>query len=905
MLLFLNDLVTASIHGSIVILAVIFLRLVLRKTPKKFICLLWLLAGIRLLMPFAIRSDLSLQPELGSVSQVQWQQAETPAPAQQPDVELPLETVTPEKTPAAAPEANVPKTDELQEIHWRTLIPCIWLSVAGLFLLYTTWSYIRLKLLVREAVKIPGGWECDRIDTAFILGFIRPQIYIPMGLSPAVRRHILAHERTHLEKGDHWFKMVGFIALALHWFNPLVWIAYILLCKDIEMACDERVVQFMELQERKEYSAALLSCSTNRVHFAACPVAFGEVSVKYRIKSVLNYKKPSFWISLLGVLAIMFVAVCLVTSPTEKEELPAVPETTVPATEAAAQIQSTFAADLPEEEILNAITAGIQELCSRESCRAASQNRTVYPARETANLSYTAEIYRYGKDALIWQQMDYGTGVLNPADSEVFYGDLHGRHYGDYWVSQGSRSEDSDVNYWATNYSPEGKTVTAVRIENENTVSYDADWPAVWTDAYGYTGTIWVTFRNDGTIASMSRKYQENPAREEGDAFYHESTLTILEDPDPQATYKIIADQAAQCLTEEEREAFREKRNVMTEIPSNKTDYDQDVTTGIVSRQWEFLDKAWHCRIGSEEVKSTGLRQTFEESGSGHVSFQVEEGFWLETFDGTNWQLLKTPLELAPAESRSITVAWERRDSFTIDWSDSYGQLPEGYYRLGRYYTVTMEDGSTETLPCYCKFHIRSQEVDALLKECELGVAKLVNTSDYYLKTWDYLRNEEFHNRIDADSHDMVEEVWRCGEDYYSEITYRYKSDGTTKAVRSTLLRGGKGYDIHNGEVTPVDWVSGRNFDSWSAYMVLFNPTKLVDVWKDPAGTIHVKESSDFYDGIPFEEQRYSFTEDGTLVWYQRLFYNEAGEEILDFELERYRTAEGETREKIDSIKEE
>ena len=169
------------------------------------------------------------------------------------------------------------------------------------------------------AVKIPGGWECDRIETAFILGFIRPNIYIPMGMTPEEQRYILAHERTHLDKGDHWFKMVGFLALALHWFNPLVWAAYILLCKDIEIACDERVVQFMELDERKAYSAALLNCSTNRAHFAACPVAFGEVSVKERIKSVLSYKKPGFWISLVGVIAIVFVAVCLVTSPARKD----------------------------------------------------------------------------------------------------------------------------------------------------------------------------------------------------------------------------------------------------------------------------------------------------------------------------------------------------------------------------------------------------------------------------------------------------------------------------------------------------------------------------------------------------------------------------------------------------------
>ena len=268
---FLDNLLTASIHGSIVILAVILLRLILRKTPKKYICLLWLLAGIRLLMPIEIRSDLSLQAEF------------------------------------TLPSWNLP-----------ALLPWVWGIVAVCFGIYSLVSYLKLKTKVREAVRIRGGWECDKIDTAFILGFIKPRIYIPMGMDRQARKHILEHERTHLDKGDHWIKMIGFLALALHWFNPLVWIAYILLCKDIEMACDERVVQFMELEERKAYSAALLSCSSKQLHFSANPVAFGEVSVKKRILSVLNYKKPSFWISMLGVVAFFFVAICLVTSPTEE-----------------------------------------------------------------------------------------------------------------------------------------------------------------------------------------------------------------------------------------------------------------------------------------------------------------------------------------------------------------------------------------------------------------------------------------------------------------------------------------------------------------------------------------------------------------------------------------------------------
>ena len=332
-----QNILTASFHGSVVILVVMALRLVLKNTPKKFLCMLWLLAGLRLLMPFEIRSDLSLQPQPEPVIQQIIEREIVPvsgellpaAPGtevvlpQSAAGEVPSQSVSVQSLSPAVPEhMDLQQTSisyETRSVGWTSLLPYLWLMVAFLFLVYTVVSYVRLRLLVREAIKIPGGWECDRIETAFILGFIRPRIYIPMGLSKMVRKHILAHERTHLEKGDHWYKMIGFIALALHWFNPLVWAAYILLCKDIEMACDERVVQFMELSERKEYSAALLNCSTNKAHFAACPVAFGEVSVKHRIKSVLKYKKPGFWISLAGVIAIAFVALCLVTSPVEEK----------------------------------------------------------------------------------------------------------------------------------------------------------------------------------------------------------------------------------------------------------------------------------------------------------------------------------------------------------------------------------------------------------------------------------------------------------------------------------------------------------------------------------------------------------------------------------------------------------
>lgn len=324
-----RNVLTASFHGSIVILAVLLLRLILRKAaPKKYLCYLWVLAGLRLLMPFDIQSQFSLQPQTPPGVIVRWEQPASFYPSEEPEKQ-PRQTLTditdphPDGTYEDLPVSNraLPEEPEArvslsgQKAISIPLLPLLWAAVAMAFFGYNIYCYQSLRKKVGNARKIPGGWESDGIETAFILGFIKPRIYIPTQTPQQDRGYILAHERTHLEKGDHWIKMLGFATLAIHWFNPLVWVAYILLCKDIEMACDERVVQFMELQERKEYSTALLNCSSSQVRHAASPVAFGEVNVKNRIQSILAYRNPSFWAGFLSAMAVVFVTVCFVTNP--------------------------------------------------------------------------------------------------------------------------------------------------------------------------------------------------------------------------------------------------------------------------------------------------------------------------------------------------------------------------------------------------------------------------------------------------------------------------------------------------------------------------------------------------------------------------------------------------------------
>lgn len=324
---------SASLYGGVIIGVILLLRLVLKGGPRKYICLLWLLAAVRLLVPFELESSFSLQPDMGEVripGAARLEMVRSSFDSRAEPLELPTETqpdTQPEQSAlwVSSPtviEREVPLSALILE-NYEEILAWVWLCVALGLVLYSIVSYWRLKRSVRGAVILSEGvWLCPEQNTAFVLGFLRPQIYLPAGLTEQERRLVLLHERAHISRGDFWWKLLGFGVLALHWFNPLVWVAYLCLCKDLEMACDERVVRSMDVAERKAYSLALLSCSANRRSIAACPVAFGEVSVKARIKNVLNYRKPLFWVTLAAVIAIIFVAVCFLTSPKDVTQTP-------------------------------------------------------------------------------------------------------------------------------------------------------------------------------------------------------------------------------------------------------------------------------------------------------------------------------------------------------------------------------------------------------------------------------------------------------------------------------------------------------------------------------------------------------------------------------------------------------
>ena len=801
---FLQTVLMTSFHGSIVILAVLLLRLVLRKAPKKFICLLWMLAGIRLLLPIPVESAYSLQPQ---------------------SIQIAIPT------------------------NLRAVLAVIWIGLAIAIGAYSIGSYIHLRRKVLDAVKIPGGWESDRIETAFVLGFIKPKIYIPTGMSRETQKQILAHERTHLEKGDHWIKMIGFVALAVHWFNPLVWVSYILLCKDIEMACDERVVQFMELNERKAYSSALLRCSTNKAHYAACPVAFGEISVKYRIKSILNYRKPSFWISLLAVIAFVFVGVCLMTSPQTVVEVPV--DADVPLREISQEDPATFVPAAPPEMEANpdwgvdvivdisSPTGGKIVYAVEERFAAASEsiemkngilekwNGTdweVVPSK--SGQSYIFEKFgigfavsrdsavNYFEEELDWE-LNYGAlsegdyricqTIESVSDSATFRTAFH--IYREELPSDEKaaleRCETALNTLAASDYysiilsetAPDGKVYPTKRItkagentridhylgefcvssnNSENAVYYTEGWDmpfrvnqnrkflfpegksvisqdkiiffSVWADYKGtsYQGTDEFMFYEDGTLKSVRRLVQTMDG-----------------------SGNVVAENV-QTLEIDKLEGFGGYSGYISEIGTYQIQDSFDATN---ESPWNIFFRV------DDDLLTSGNGEIWIGTNAVGVSNYTTDGkYWLEKKSGKSWQRLDGEGKEASWGDETIKLV-SQTTIRQVDWTADYGNLDAGVYRMGkRFYN------DTESIIQYAEFAIYQTggvfgeggeealaRVDAAIEKIQDGNYKVEKYESSYSTYGEGFRMTEIHwkygdtmvvdfyNKVEDYSHSAVE----------------------------------------------------------------------------------------------------------------------------------------------------
>ena len=302
--------INMSISASWFVLAVLILRFVLKKAPKWVNVLLWGIVAVRLAFPFSIESAFSLIPSAETISPSIMMDT---VPSVQTGVPAINNVINPVIGSSLAPAPGA-SANPLQ--IWIPILSMIWVAGVAILFVYTAVSYWRLRRKVSEAVILRDNiFQSENVASPFVLGIIKPRIYLPFNMNGQDLEHVVAHEQAHIRRKDHWWKPLGFLLLTIHWFNPLMWLAYVLLCRDIELACDEKVIKELDNEQRADYAQALVVCSVNRRMIAACPLAFGEIGVKDRVKSVMNYKKPEFWIIFLAVIACVIVAVCFLTNP--------------------------------------------------------------------------------------------------------------------------------------------------------------------------------------------------------------------------------------------------------------------------------------------------------------------------------------------------------------------------------------------------------------------------------------------------------------------------------------------------------------------------------------------------------------------------------------------------------------
>lgn len=303
-------LVNLSISASWLILAVLVLRVVLKKAPKWVMPLLWGVVALRLVCLFSIESALSLIPSAETIPSEIVTETREPVLYEQATLDI----VTNPTLPSAA-EVPVGVSRQQAQVDFN-IYSILWLAGMAALLVHALVSAGKLKRKLATAILLRDNiYESEFVDSPFVFGVVKPNIYLPMHMDEGTAAYVIAHEHAHLARRDHWWKVLGYLVLALHWFNPLVWVAYILFCRDIELACDEKVVKGLDGAARADYSQALLSCAAPKRAVAACPLAFGEGNIKTRVKSALHYKKPAFWVAAAAVLAVVIMAVCFLTNP--------------------------------------------------------------------------------------------------------------------------------------------------------------------------------------------------------------------------------------------------------------------------------------------------------------------------------------------------------------------------------------------------------------------------------------------------------------------------------------------------------------------------------------------------------------------------------------------------------------
>lgn len=539
-----------SMTGSVVIVFVLLARLLLKKAPKVFSYALWAGVLFRLLCPVSISSALSLlnltrvqsSSSEGFVSTVDYAPAvdvylDMPSMAE-PPVQEPRTSneaahatvvILPEKRAEVTPTPDTVSQQAAAEpvcepIYYAVII---WLVGLGVMLIYNAVSCIKLFRQLTGAVHLRKNiYLGDHIPTPFVLGVIRPRIYLPSTLGEMERRYIIAHERCHIRRKDHLVRLLAYLALCLHWFNPLVWLAFNLSGKDMEMSCDEAVLRMYGPKIRAEYSASLLRLATGHRSFALTPLAFGEGDTKGRVMNMAKWKKPGFWVTICALVLCVSVLAACAMNPS----------------------QGCKTGQFPWDENMD-----VSEICIQaiENLKNADSYYIVCES-ESSEVTGAIEYYRHGNDLLIQNADQRFLG------STIFFDGKYGMYYGDYWEEETDKT-DFDPNEWLNRWSPEGKETESWSV-SENTITFDAKWMA---DPVKHTceGVYTFKFNDDSTLNEVQREYRMFISGE------YTSVITdhiYLMEKDEQTVYSIIKAVADQCISKEEQLQPRQEIHVST-----------------------------------------------------------------------------------------------------------------------------------------------------------------------------------------------------------------------------------------------------------------------------------------------------------------------------------------------------
>ena len=858
-----------SLTGSVIICIVLLARLFLRRAPKVFSYVLWSVVLFRLLCPVSVSSVISVlsftkvaEPvSRSAVTVMDYSSLDLPGfPVLVEGPEESEATAPPraEEAPAAPeipaedpliPEVPVPAYPQTPAESGPDAVQyavMIWLVGLGVMLAYNVYSCIRLFRQIESAVPLRRElYLADHISTAFVLGIFEPKIYLPSYLTPEERGYIIAHERCHIKRMDHVFRLLAYLALCLHWFNPLVWLAFVLSGKDMEMSCDEAVIRMYGPRIRAEYAQSLLRLATGRRSFALTPLAFGEGDTKERVINMSKWKKPKLWATIIALMVCVAVLVACAVNPTAENRQ----------TESA----GTPATVEPEETYWDENT-DVEQVCV-DALRKYLDSES-YLFRYESSLReepLTAEYRKSGENYLV----QYSGSV--PVGSNLYYDGRYASFYGDYWVWEESKfgfGSDEFLQRWSPEF-----VETTHWSAGKNFVTFDGTWSHAILENEYYDGSITYTFNPDGTLESISREY----VLRKGDALVSGSIdriIPVKEDPaDTEAAIRAVAEQ---CIPVEELEQRRRDAQTVSEIPSNKTQFDIMYELGSSQMRWYFFGEDWQFAFGAEDATPTSAVLIHTESNDDHRSLVAEETFWLEELVDGKWRYLDESKKEVSAEKQSMDVAWNKKDTYTIDWSGSYGPLKPGFYRLGRYYTVTMNSGESETRPCYAKFRIMDAETEDLVKTCLDAMENLRNWN-HHIKIYEYVGNDVFQC--------FNTEQWKCG-DMYLARSVKTRVDGSV-GVDGLMYRDHTSYDLSwAGESVDSDvahwkhlaYGDARSFGLWSGRFEPYDD-QITSALRD--GNSIIITLGDVFYGDDEDDSvvlTYDFDEGGQLIHAKRVY---------------------------------